>query len=225
MTNQFTQSLNQPFTPEDKIILETVAALLPGLSALLGKNCEIVLNSLEDLEHSVLVSINALLSHRSRGNFISSQGIETLKKLTESDSAYYKYFPIGPEGQRIKAVIIPIKNRNNRCIGALSIGINLDMSLADFINESSKQIDEKKGCINVFGGDPNLITERVIDSTMKKIYADPNISVRNKVKEVVTVLYHSNIFKMKNAVPIAAKLLNVGSATIYLHLRELKEKN
>ena len=44
----------QPFTDEDRAILISYKAVVDGVSALIGKHCEIVLHSLEDIEHSAI---------------------------------------------------------------------------------------------------------------------------------------------------------------------------
>ena len=49
----------QPFTDEDRTILISYKAVVDGVSALIGEHCEIVLHSLEDIEHSASFSIYA----------------------------------------------------------------------------------------------------------------------------------------------------------------------
>ena len=44
----------QPFTDEDRAILISYKAVVDGVSALIGEHCEIVLHSLEDIEHSAI---------------------------------------------------------------------------------------------------------------------------------------------------------------------------
>ena len=43
-----------PFTDEDRTIINSYKAVVDGVSALIGEHCEIVLHSLEDIEHSAI---------------------------------------------------------------------------------------------------------------------------------------------------------------------------
>ena len=63
------------FTPEDRLILDSYCQMLDGLAQYLGTGYELVLHSLEDLEHSAIRVMNshtgrsegAPIMHRPRG--------------------------------------------------------------------------------------------------------------------------------------------------------------
>ena len=54
-------------SPTDKVILESYKILVDGLSAYLGEGYEIILHSLEDLDHSVIKIINGHYTERCGG--------------------------------------------------------------------------------------------------------------------------------------------------------------
>jgi predicted transcriptional regulator YheO len=55
--------------------------------------------------------------------------------------------------------------------------------------------------------------------------ADDGIPVSQKNKEIVTLLYHQGIFKLKDAVQNISHDLGISKNTVYLHIRALEEKN
>jgi len=77
------------FTESDKTILSACSGLLDGLAAYLGDGYEIVLHSLDDLEHSAVKVINGYHTGRTEGAPITDLALEMLEK-------------IGSEGARIR---------------------------------------------------------------------------------------------------------------------------
>ena len=61
----------QPFTDEDRTILISYKAVVDGVSALIGEHCEIVLHSLEDIEHSAICIANGHNTNRQVGSPIT----------------------------------------------------------------------------------------------------------------------------------------------------------
>lgn len=220
----FPLAVGQPFTPEDRQRMDAVAALIPGLSALLGEHCEIVLNSLENPEHSVLAAIHADISRRTEGSFISRRGVDTIRQILGAGRTHHRYFPTGPEGQRIKAVIIPILNDAGRCLGTLSIGMSLEVSLSEFIRENSPEPAGHPSGQELFGGEPATIIERALGDARQAAMRDPEVKARDRVRHVVRALHAKGIFKLRDAVGVVSAGLGVSPATIYLHLRDIKKE-
>ena len=54
--------------------------------------------------------------------------------------------------------------------------------------------------------------------------ADDRIPQYLKNKEIVTILFHQGIFKLKNAVQLISEALKISKNTVYLHIRGLEEK-
>ena len=59
------------FTDEDRTILNSYKAVVDGVSALIGEHCEIVLHSLEDIEHSAICIANGHNTNRQVGSPIT----------------------------------------------------------------------------------------------------------------------------------------------------------
>ncbi len=227
---KYPPQVGRPFTEEDALQIETVKALIPGLSALLGKHCELVLNSMENPDKSVVFSVNASISQRFEGTFISKRGLENIQKILATGNEFHLYFPLGPNGEQMKAVLIPIRNKTGRCLGVLSIGSSLEITLAEFLRENTpvpaNNHDDAqifKECEDVFGGGQDVAIERAVSSAWQAAMLEQGLRQRDRVKFVVRTLYDKGIFNLRDAVSAVSQGLGVSQATVYLHLREIKK--
>ena len=74
-----------PFTDEDHAIINSYKAVVDGISALIGEHCEIVLHSLEDIEHSAICIANGHNTNRQVGSPITDLALRSLRNM-ESES-------------------------------------------------------------------------------------------------------------------------------------------
>ena len=121
-----------PFADEDRAILNSYRAVVEGVSALIGDHCEIVLHSLEDLEHSAICIANGHNTNRQKGSPLTDLALKSLHNM-KTDSVSKPYFTRIKNGGLMKSVTIAIRNKNQRIIGLLCININLDVPLSQFI--------------------------------------------------------------------------------------------
>lgn len=76
--------MDTPFielTPTDRQILNSYAHMLDGLGAYLGEGYELVLHSLESLDHSVIKIINGHYTSRKEGSPITDLALKMLGEL------------------------------------------------------------------------------------------------------------------------------------------------
>ena len=84
---------NVPFTDEDHRILSSCVTLVEGLADYLGGGYEIVLHSLEDVEHSVVKIINGHHTGRTTGAPITDLALSMLSRIeNENRPGYISYF-------------------------------------------------------------------------------------------------------------------------------------
>ena len=76
---------NVTFTLVDSVILDSYKGALAGLSAYLGDGYEIVLHSLEDLDHSVVAIFNGERSGRQVGAPITDLALQMLARLEDEN--------------------------------------------------------------------------------------------------------------------------------------------
>ena len=69
------------FTDEDRTILNSYNAVVDGVSELIGEHCEIVLHSLEDIEHSAIHIANGHNTNRQVGSPIIALALRSLRNM------------------------------------------------------------------------------------------------------------------------------------------------
>ena len=97
---------NVPFTDEDHRILSSCVTLVEGLADYLGGGYEIVLHSLEDVEHSVVKIINGHHTGRTTGAPITDLALSMLSRIeNENRPGYISYFSRNKKGEPLKAAV------------------------------------------------------------------------------------------------------------------------
>ena len=97
------------FTPEDRLILDSYCQMLDGLAQYLGTGYELVLHSLEDLEHSAIRVMNSHTG-RSEGAPITELALTMLGRIhaqTQGDTVCYS--STNRDGKPLRSCTIAIR--------------------------------------------------------------------------------------------------------------------
>ncbi len=224
MHSKFTE-----LTENDRNILQSYLILADGLSHYLGEHYEIIVHSLENLDHSVIGIYNGFHSGRKIGAPITDLALSMLQDIERNVGQMYKsYFTKDKRGEHLKSSTIVILGEKKRIIGLFCINMYLDTSLKDIIKnfipfEKISETPLQTTRENLAKSVEDLIDDTVEDTRMN-VYQDSSIPVNLKVKEITRILYNHGIFNLKNSVERTAKILGITKNTIYTHLRHIKEE-
>ena len=214
-------------TKTDKLILDSYASMMDGLSAYLGSPYEISLHSLEDYHHSVMKICNGYHSGRSAGAPITDLALNMLKRINDNDLSaigeYTSYSVINDSGERLKSSTIPIFGENARLIGLLCINLYLDVPASELI-QSLFNPDADKHHKERFN---NNLSESILAEVAEAkalVMHDDTVHSTNKNKEIIRILYNKGIFDIKDSVMQVADILGISKNTVYLHLRKLESR-
>lgn len=212
----------QPFTEEDKTILHSYRAVVDGVSALIGRHCEIVLHSLEDLEHSTICIANGHNTNRQIGSPLTDLALKSLHNM-QTDSVSKPYFTRAKNQGLMKSVTIAIRNKRQRIIGLLCININLDVPVSEFMQAfMPTQAEAEASSVNFASSVEELVTQTV-EKTIEEVTADRLVANNNKNRQIVISLYEKGIFDIKDAINLVAERLDISRHTVYLYIRQLKQ--
>ncbi|MCT8549079.1 transcriptional regulator [Glaesserella parasuis] len=209
-----------PLSDEDHAILASYFPVVDGIAALIGEHCEIVLHSLEFLEHSAIYIVNGHNTDRKIGSPITDRALWSLHHM-QTDSVSKPYFTRAKGGVLMKSVTIAIRNGKQHVIGLICININLDIPVSQFLN-SFIAPQETEGSVNFASSVEDLVAQ-TIESTIVEIKNDRNISNSNKNRHIVTALFEKGIFDIKDAINQVADRLEISRHTVYLYIRQLKQ--
>jgi predicted transcriptional regulator YheO len=197
---------------------------MEGLAVYLGEAFEFVLHDLDDLDHSVIKIVNGNRSGRKEGAPITDLALSMLEKIsTKDDECYIAYHSKSKYGKPIKALTLGIFGERNRIIGLLCVNFYLDTPFSLVLDSLFPRNHADYVSENFINNSDELILKS-LEKIKKEIVADDTILVSQKNKEIITLLYHQGIFKLKNAVKITAKDLHITQNTVYMHLRSLEKE-
>lgn len=221
MMKDIKENAHLTLTEGDYVILESYKTVVDGLGEFLGSGFEIVLHSLESLDHSAIKVINGKYSGRTEGAPITDLALEMLAQI-KNDKTHMRskiYYNQTYSGIPIRSATIPIIGENNRIIGLLCINFHLEASLYTVLSGIGMMTPPELEMSENLSTDPD---EQIV-SAVKKVYervsANSDISASNRNKEVIAQLNQMNIFKLKNAAVRVADCLGISKNTVYLHLR------
>lgn len=212
----------RPFTDEDRIILNSYVAVVDGVSALIGEHCEIVLHSLEDLEHSAICIANGHNTNRQVGSPITNLALKSLHNM-QTNSVSKPYFTRAKSNGLMKSVTIAIRNKSQRIIGLLCININLDVPISQFIQSLMPTPEQMETSTVNFASSVEELVTQTIEQTIEEISTDRLVSNNNKNRQIVLSLYEKGIFDIKDAINLVAERLEISRHTVYLYIRQIKQ--
>lgn len=223
--------MDAPFvklTPTDRKILESYAFMLDGLGAYLGEGYEIVLHSLESLDHSVIKIINGEYTGRKIGSPITDLALKMLGEL-EKDPMHTvsPYFNKNKNGSFLRSCTIPITGERGRIIGLLCMNFHMEAPFATIMQNLIPTPEATLGAqtpAETFSDNIDDLILTALADIRESVYNDNTITSSNKNKEIIYQLYIQGIFNLKDAVIRVAEQLNISKNTVYLHLRNFKNQ-
>lgn len=212
----------RPFCDEDRIILNSYRAVVEGVSALIGSHCEIVLHSLEDLEHSAICIANGHNTNRQEGSPITDLALKSLHNM-KTDNVSKPYFTRAKSNGLMKSVTIAIRNGKQRIIGLLCININLDVPVSQFLQALMPSSEQAETSAVNFASSVEELVVQTVEKTIEEITADRLVSNNNKNRQIVMSLFEKGIFDIKDAINLVADRLDISRHTVYLYIRQIKQ--
>lgn len=213
---------NIKLTAHDRTVLEALKNAVDGLAQYLGPGYEIVLHSLEDLEHSAIRVIHGEHTGRREGAPITKLALDMLSRIEKGiEKDYICYNSTNKDGKPLHSTTIAIRGENNRIIGLLCMNFYIDTPLSMMIQSIYGPMTSSVLSENYVQDVKEMIHEAVV-KTAAAVDSEglAGTSIRNR--EIVKRLYSLGIFSIKDAVQRVADELSLSKNTIYLHLRNCK---
>lgn len=217
-------------------LLENFIPVVKAIARAFGKNCEVLLHDVQDLEHSIVLIENGYITGRKVGGPMTDLGLYFLTSDLFNDIDYVaNYKTESKDGKRLKSTSIFIRDSNRKIVGFLCINFNLDS-----IINIAKEIDEFCNVDNNFNSGENTIKEErdesfshSLDELMERLFSKAQEKVGKEISkmqkedkiEMVRFLQKHGIFLVKDAIDRLAEKLNVSRFTIYNYLAEIKPEN
>ncbi|MCI8819078.1 MAG: hypothetical protein HFG04_08010 [Oscillibacter sp.] len=211
-------------TETDRQILQSYRNVVAGLENYLGEGYEIVLHSLESMEHSVIAIANGHHTGRQEGSPITDLALHMLHSIEEEEqTGFISYFSKNRKGEPLRSSTIVIYGENHRAIGLLCFNFYLNTSVYTVV---ANLMDESKSTppmiTETFVDNAEDLLSRVVEQVRQDVNNDGRILSSLKNKEIIRRCHAQGVFQIKNAVSRVAQLLGISKNTVYLHLRALQ---
>ncbi len=209
----------------DRFIIESYKNVMEGLAAYYGEAFEFVLHDLADYDHSIVKIINGFHSGRKEGAPITDLALSMLEEIQKDGESkpFITYSSKSKYGKPVRSTTIVIFGEKKRAIGLLCINLYLDSPLSALLHQFSPASPSDFVSEN-FSNDSGELITRTAEKIKSNVEADSSVPHIQKNKEIITILYHQGIFKLKNAVQLISEALGISKNTVYLHIRSLEDR-
>jgi predicted transcriptional regulator YheO len=212
----------------DNVIIESYKAVMDGLALYFGDAFEFVLHDLADLDHSIVKITNGFHSGRREGAPITDLALSMLEQIqersgSEDGKSCISYFSKDKYGKPVRSTTIVIFGARKKAIGLLCVNFYMDSPIQSLLQNFSLMPQTDYVTENFINDSVELIS-RAIEKVKGGVNSDGSVPPSRKNKEIITILYHQGIFKLKNAVQAISSDLGISKNTVYLHIRTLEAK-
>ena len=134
------------------------------------------------------------------------------------------YEKLNWDGQKIRSVSSVLRDANGTPIAVLCINLNISLfetakQALELFLSSSKLVPQPDA---LFRDDWQERINTFLHSWLRQRQLGLNLLTREHKRELVEALYAEGAFKGKSAANYVANVLNMGRATVYKHLKEIK---
>ena len=212
-------------------IIESYIPLARFLAAVFGREYEICLHDVSDLEHSLVYIINGQVTDRKAGDGLVNFGFpEALDKTNPQDDFVANVISESTAcgGDAIRTSTYFIRDKKGSIIGFLSINQNYSelnriyASLGRFMN-----LGTESGAV-VPVADEAISAKRMVDTCIREALTkigreEDSALTKDERRQVIAILAQKNLFVIKGCVNIVAKQLKISVPTLYRYINDVKE--
>ncbi|WP_138203100.1 helix-turn-helix transcriptional regulator [Haloimpatiens lingqiaonensis] len=215
--------------------LKKYIPLVEFMGKVLGKNSEVVLHDINNLDNSIVAIANGHISGRTVGGPVTDLVLKILKDGSYKEKNYIcNYKGVSRDNKTLKSSSYFIKDDNGKLIGMICINTDItniikvkDMldAFAFIEEEDTEKESEESGEVSVFENlDKNVedVISSIINSVMEEYSIPPERMSLEEKMQVVKKLNEKGVFLLKGGVSEVAKSLRASDTTIYRYINKLK---
>lgn len=207
-------------------ILKSYIPVVEAIGNSFGKNCEVVLHDVRNVDKSIIAIANGHVSKRSIGSPMSEYGLKTLRQ-GQYDKNIVNYKKKTADGRILKSTSMFIKDENGVLLGLLCINYDISefMVVKGIIQELTNVSDDAEviedDATAAFDNINEVLTS-VVDRTIESFGKPVAFITKEEKVSIVETLNEKGVFMIKGAIDHVAKVLCVSRYTIYNYLDEIR---
>ncbi|WP_449106256.1 helix-turn-helix transcriptional regulator [Pseudomonas mohnii] len=198
--------------------LDNFRAIADAIATLFFPHAEVVLH---DLRTQKVDYIANNLSKREIGD---DSALEDMLSDDVTERNIGPYEKLNWDGQKIRSLSTVLRDRDGRPVAVLCINLNISLfenakAALDLFLSPTKLIPQPD---SLFRDDWQERINTFLHNWLRERQLSLNLLTRDHKRELVLALHAEGAFKGKSASNYVANVLNMGRATVYKHLKELK---
>lgn len=210
--------------------LKPFLPLVDFLAVVLGKDTEIVLHDVLDIDKSIIAIGNNHISGREVGSPATNLVLKILKDgNAENMHSLTNYKGLSTTGKKLRSSTFFIRDDTQKIIGLLCINID-DEKLVQFrdyldsVLQTPKQSD-KADPVERFSRTVDVLAYDSIENVIEAYGVPPDRMSQSEKIEIIKKLNEGGVFLLKGTVTKVASRLNVSEATVYRYLNGIKKES
>jgi predicted transcriptional regulator YheO len=207
----------QPTSAAD---LDNYRAIADAIATLFFPHAEVVLHDLRTQK------VDYIANNISKREIGDDAALEDLLSGEVDERSIGPYEKLNWDGQKIRSVSSVLRDAQGVPIAVLCINLNISLfesakAALDLFLSPSKLIPQPDA---LFRDDWQERINTFLHSWLRQRQLGLNLLTREHKRELVEALHAEGAFKGKSAANYVANVLNMGRATVYKHLKEIKEE-
>ncbi|SDY89977.1 transcriptional regulator [Pseudomonas sp. NFIX28] len=199
-------------------VLDNFRAIADAIATLFFPHAEVVIH---DLRTQKIDYIANNISKREVGD---DSALEDMLGEDADERNIGPYEKLNWDGQKIRSLSSVLRDGNGQPLAVLCINLNISLfenakAALDLFLSPSKLIPQPD---SLFRDDWQERINTFLHNWLRERQLGLNLLTREHKRELVLALHAEGAFKGKSAANYVANVLNMGRATVYKHLKELK---
>ena len=205
-------------------ILLQLQQMSEAIVSLFGKQCEVCIHDLQDLQHS-LIHVSGSVTGRTIGAPATDLLIKSLNKPADQLKDMHNYRTISGDGRSLKSSTIFIRDEGGSPIFAFCINLdtteffNASQLLSSFL--TSEESGNSHTIAETFSHAPSETIEALFEQALLEMGKQPATMSTEEKTILVETLENNGAFQFKGAVEQVALLIGVSKYTVYNYLKKI----
>jgi len=200
--------------------LDNYKAIADAIATLFFPHAEVVIHDLRTQRVAYLANN---ISKREIGD---DSALEDMLEGSDDERNIGPYEKLNWDGQKIRSISTVLRDGKGEPLAVLCINLNITLfetakAALDLFLSSNKLIPQPDA---LFRDDWQERINTFLHAWLRQRQLSLNTLSRDHKRELVLALHAEGAFKGKSAANYVANVLNMGRATVYKHLKELKEE-
>jgi len=208
--------------------LQSFLPMVDFLAEVLGRDAEIVLHDVLDIDKSIVAIANSHISGRDVGSPATNLVLKILKDGKSDDRDFLSnYRGLSASGKTLKSSTFFIRDDKRRVVGLLCVNVDNEKfvqfrSYLDSIIQMPEEADGEKTVERFSRTVENLSADSIENVIGEAGIAPERMSPEEKM-DIVKRLSDEGVFLLKGSIGKVASRLKVSEATVYRYLNTVKK--